>query len=570
MTHVANIVIDHTKVAADLTDFTVSVDLNDLPDEFWNTVAEGGGDIRVFKSDGTTELPRDVVYCTQEYVEETTVVLDSGSSWVLPADADPDVIVEAWAAGAGGGDGNSTGGGGGGGGAYAKDTLTLTPGNSYSYSIGSGGPGASSGSTAAGTAGGDTSFNSGAVLAKGGNPGAGGTSNNPAGGAGGLASASVGSTKYNGGTGGNGNNTGDLGGGGGEGASSNAAGTNGSGQTGGSSVNDGGNGGNGGGNAGAGSAGSIPGGGGGGGENGGGTGAQGRLRLTYTVTSPRKGEMHVKYTGVLSSSVDTTIQIHADGVSSDYAPTDTYGARNAYPNTTSVYHFQTDSTPDVMGNNAPTKVGSPTTLFGKMGGRAVNFANPTSGTASDYYTTPMAGFGTADFSVSCLVNFDAFDAGGNVFVCNEENGSTGRPNFRMLAAPSFRQTTYASSATAYEAADAGSMSTETWYHIAVTRVGNTVKMFVDGALIDSDTQGSTIDIGTQNNFQIGRRFNSNYGANIPFDGKMDELRIRNVGLSDDWIETEYNNQFDTSTFYTSEIPSSFQPRPVACGNPMLY
>lgn len=58
-----NITIWHHKVLADLTDFPVYVRLSDMPDEFWNTVTNGGGDIRCYKADGTTELAREVVFC---------------------------------------------------------------------------------------------------------------------------------------------------------------------------------------------------------------------------------------------------------------------------------------------------------------------------------------------------------------------------------------------------------------------------------------------------------------------------------------------------------------------------
>lgn len=65
MSYVAKITIDHTKVPADLTDFPVYVNLADLPSAFWSLVADGGGDIRCFKDDGTTELAREVVSCVQ-------------------------------------------------------------------------------------------------------------------------------------------------------------------------------------------------------------------------------------------------------------------------------------------------------------------------------------------------------------------------------------------------------------------------------------------------------------------------------------------------------------------------
>jgi len=55
--------IQSSEVPATLTDFPVYVDLSDMPTDFWNTVTNGGGDIRVFQSDGTTECAREVVSC---------------------------------------------------------------------------------------------------------------------------------------------------------------------------------------------------------------------------------------------------------------------------------------------------------------------------------------------------------------------------------------------------------------------------------------------------------------------------------------------------------------------------
>lgn len=52
-----------TKVASTQTSFPVYVDLGDMPASFWSTVANGGGDIRVTQSDGTTECAREVVSC---------------------------------------------------------------------------------------------------------------------------------------------------------------------------------------------------------------------------------------------------------------------------------------------------------------------------------------------------------------------------------------------------------------------------------------------------------------------------------------------------------------------------
>jgi hypothetical protein len=72
--HVADITIAAAQVAADLTDFPVYVDLSDLPSGFWSAVANGGGDIRCYKSDGTTEIAREVVSCDTD--------TDTGELWV--------------------------------------------------------------------------------------------------------------------------------------------------------------------------------------------------------------------------------------------------------------------------------------------------------------------------------------------------------------------------------------------------------------------------------------------------------------------------------------------------------
>ena len=56
------ITIDHSKVGSDLTDFPVYVDLSTLPSGFHTNVKSDGGDIRVTRSDGTTECPREIVF----------------------------------------------------------------------------------------------------------------------------------------------------------------------------------------------------------------------------------------------------------------------------------------------------------------------------------------------------------------------------------------------------------------------------------------------------------------------------------------------------------------------------
>lgn len=57
------ITVDYTKLTADVSNFPVYISLDGLGSNFWSAVKNGGGDIRITKSDGTTELAREVVSC---------------------------------------------------------------------------------------------------------------------------------------------------------------------------------------------------------------------------------------------------------------------------------------------------------------------------------------------------------------------------------------------------------------------------------------------------------------------------------------------------------------------------
>jgi Putative Ig domain len=216
----------------------------------------------------------------------TVAVLTRSGNWTVPVNT-TSVLVECFGAGSGGDGGSgTTGGDAGSGGAYASSTLTVTPGASIPYSCASGGPGGKAGYHGSSAAG-DTSWNSGQVIAKSATVAAGGISTP------GQGSASTGTTTNTGGTGGTASGTGGAGGGapasgaatGGNGASPTGSG----GGNGGTTPNGVGSGGRGGNNGavGIGGPGFSSGGGGGGKGRDGGGGSQGVIRVTYapTVTS---------------------------------------------------------------------------------------------------------------------------------------------------------------------------------------------------------------------------------------------------------------------------------------------
>lgn len=58
------VTINADQIDETLTDFPVFVDLADLDATFWSNVQSGGGDIRVTAADGTSEVPREVVFAS--------------------------------------------------------------------------------------------------------------------------------------------------------------------------------------------------------------------------------------------------------------------------------------------------------------------------------------------------------------------------------------------------------------------------------------------------------------------------------------------------------------------------
>lgn len=70
------IIIDKTKVSGTQTDFPVYIDLADLSPHFWDNVSSTGADIRVYKSDNTTEVPVEVVAIDTD--EETGTLFFKG------------------------------------------------------------------------------------------------------------------------------------------------------------------------------------------------------------------------------------------------------------------------------------------------------------------------------------------------------------------------------------------------------------------------------------------------------------------------------------------------------------
>ena len=104
---------------------------------------------------------------------------------------------------------------------------------------------------------------------------------------------------------------------------------------------------------------------------------------------------------------------------------------------------------------------------------------------------------------------------------------------------------YSSDTNPNESDPSNALSVGTWYLATVTYDAATdqVKIYRNGINDVTDSMSGTTKM--DNDRTIG---NDDDGE--PFDGQIDEVRILDVVLTDDWISTEYTNQNSPETFYS--------------------
>ena len=105
----------------------------------------------------------------------------------------------------------------------------------------------------------------------------------------------------------------------------------------------------------------------------------------------------------------------------------------------------------------------------------------------------------------------------------------------------------ASAAVLYDGTGSHTLSTGTWYYLAVTYNSSAGMVGYVNAASDN-TVAANGNIVTQNvAFDVGRQRST---ASRYFNGVIDEVRIASVARSADWVTTEYNNQSAPGTFET--------------------
>jgi len=274
--------------------------------------------------------------------------------------------------------------------------------------------------------------------------------------------------------------------------------------------------------------------------------------VSYTSASDT-GELHVKYSGTLSSSVDTDIYLYyGNAAASDYAVTDTYGTQNVWDsNYKAVWHFAETSgqhLDSTSNNNDTTSVNVTTqgSATGKLGG-ADEFVE-----ANANYI----GLGTASpINLGQPLTIDAWTYYNSSGVSTSyptiiSNHSTASSNtgYQFLYERAIGKLDVFDSTDAYSSAV---YTSNEWQHSATTCYSGNCYFYRNGVAAGSSAQ--TISAQSGVNTYIGSYTTSSERWN----GVLDEIRVSNVTRSADWMSTQYNNQSSSSTFYveaTEETP----------------
>jgi hypothetical protein len=258
-----------------------------------------------------------------------------------------------------------------------------------------------------------------------------------------------------------------------------------------------------------------------------------------------QGELHVKVP-TLSIIQDTVLHIYTDGASADYAATDTFGRNAVWGDYGAVYHFSdgdaATSVTDSSGNVDLSVTGTVSEVDSGGLGTALDFGG------SAYATADTAAISNFPLTMSAWFRYDEDGVISDVT-------DSGAPFNRVFMHTTGGQVRlYADGDT--NVSSASTLTAGNWYLAhGVAPVGSAEAMHINGSQ-DMGYFGltSTRSIAGLDRTDVARLGDSTPGGFGT--GPLGEVRIRPSALSANWITTEYNNQSDPSLFYTATDPNA--------------
>jgi hypothetical protein len=279
------------------------------------------------------------------------------------------------------------------------------------------------------------------------------------------------------------------------------------------------------------------------------TDSDGRTKLDHEVEryNSSSGELiaWVKIPS-LSSSYDTVIYMYY-GNSMMISPTaNPEGVwSNGY---VGVYHMMEEIgsiNNSASSTNDGTRINTPTRDTGKIG-YGQNF---TGGGADDCFNISDLGLVDGfqeDLTISAWLNIDDSALEDWARVVNKRDNA----NSADLYSVNFDNQASNKDINFVAGGDSGSSSIAkyVWVYITFTYNGSVKVHYQNGSWVRDDTGGSGPLSATPSVAPV--YIGSRWGPTANYGGILDEVRLSKVARSLEWIETEYNNQNDTSSFFT--------------------
>ena len=242
-------------------------------------------------------------------------------------------------------------------------------------------------------------------------------------------------------------------------------------------------------------------------------------------------------TAGLSGTDDTVLQVHADGVSSDYAVTDTYGRNAVWVDYAVVLHL--DDLTDSTGNTSPTSSG--VTYSAGQIGNAARF----NGTNSRLDAT-FSAVNDYSFQFTAWVNSDV-SAPTNTTLLGVADKDDSNQQHRVVTTNVGLPEYSAFDGSNRRATRVSSALGSSWHWIGGNSTAQTYRaLMVDGSEVASNS--ASITITDLDRFTLGTSPDS-----TPFGywaGLIDEARLRWTLPSADWITDEYADQSGNAAWHT--------------------
>ncbi|MCK5320004.1 DUF2341 domain-containing protein [Candidatus Parcubacteria bacterium] len=181
--------------------------------------------------------------------------------------------------------------------------------------------------------------------------------------------------------------------------------------------------------------------------------------------------------------------------------------------------------------------------------------------ADDYVDLPNVFGGLDEFTVSAFVNFDVKTNYDIVIISGVQGADYSLKNWILSldnSVPQKMRMQISNGTENVNAVETIAVSSG-FTHYSAVYDGQTVRLYKNSIEDDSESFASPETINNvQNNTQIGAGYSQSLFWTAFWDGFIDEIRISNIARSAGWIETEYNNQSNVSSFLTINAEESLK------------